>query len=146
MILRKSDRQKTRNRGYRLWVLPIVYCLLPIAGSVAYAEVYNNIKAKIEGDTTVFTIEVKDAELKDVLRALAKQNNLNIIVGEDIAAKATFSLDKITFKDALEIMTKANGLSYVIQNNVLWIGKKEDIVKAGEDTAMEIVQLNYAKA
>ncbi|MEK6600118.1 MAG: type IV pilus secretin PilQ [Deltaproteobacteria bacterium] len=114
--------------------------------AVAEAEIYNNIKARIEGDTTVFTIEVKDAELKDVLRALAKQNNLNIIVGEDIAAKATFSLDKITFKDALEIITKTNGLSYVIQNNVLWIGKKDSIAKTGEDIIMEIVQLNYAKA
>jgi len=153
MILRKPDRQKARNRGYRLWaigyglwVLPIAYCIAPIACYVAYAETYNNIKAKIEGDTTVFTIEVNDAELKDVLRALAKQNNLNIIVADDITAKATFSLDKITFKEALEIITKANGLSYVIQNNVLWIGKKEDIAKAGEDIAMEIIQLNYTKA
>ncbi|MDP2682237.1 MAG: type IV pilus secretin PilQ [Deltaproteobacteria bacterium] len=153
MILKKHNNKKAGVGGYRLlaigyglWVLPIAYCLLSIACSVAEAEIYNNIKARIEGDTTVFTIEVKDAELKDVLRALAKQNNLNIIVGEDIAAKATFSLDKITFKDALEIITKTNGLSYVIQNNVLWIGKKDSIAKTGEDIIMEMVQLNYAKA
>lgn len=153
MILKRPDRYKAGNRGYRLWaigygllLLPIAYYLLPIAFSVAEVEAYNNIKAKIEWDTTVFTIEVKDADLKDVLRALAMQNNLNIIVGEDIVAKATFSLDKITFKDALEIITKAHGISYVIQNNVLWIGKKDDIAKAGEDITIEIVQLNYTKA
>lgn len=130
--------------GFVYYLLPAAYCLLFASG--VSAETYNNIKARIEGDTTVFTLEVKDAELKDVLRALARQNNLNIIVAEDIAAKVTFSLDKITFKEALEILTKANGLSYVIQNNVLWIGKKEDIAKAGEDLVVEIVQLNYAKA
>ena len=162
MILRKHNNKQTvvsgqelqvTSRKSRVWCLVTVFLLVTghcslvtVFPAVAYAEVYNNIKARIEGDTTVFTIEVKDAELKDVLRALAKQNNLNIIVGEDIAAKATFSFDKITFKDALEIITKTNGLSYVIQNNVLWIGKKEDIAKAGEDAAMEIVQLNYAKA
>src|SRR3990170_2356847 len=91
-----------------LFLISILLCHIP----VAQAQPYNNIKAKIEGDTTLFTIEVKDAELKDVLRALAKQNNLN----------------------------------YVIQSNVLWIGKKEDIAKAGEDIVMEIVQLNYSKA
>src|SRR3990167_4688794 len=105
-----------------LFLISILLCHIP----VAQAQPYNNIKAKIEGDTTLFTIEVKDAELKDVLRALAKQNNLNIIVSEDI--------------------TKANGLNYVIQNNVLWIGKKEDIAKAGEDIVIEIVQFNYSKA
>lgn len=127
-------------------VFLLVTCHLSLVPAIAEVEVYNNIKAKIEGDTTVFSIEVKDADLKDVLRALAMQNNLNIIVGEDIAAKATFSLDKITFKDALDIITKAHGFSYVIQNNVLWIGKKEDIAKAGEDITIEIVQLNYTKA
>lgn len=150
MILRRRNNksevrsQKPGVRKVALYLLSAACCLLSTA--VVNAETYNNIKAKIEGDTTVFTMEVKDAKLKDVLRALAKQNNLNIIVAEDITAKATFSLDKITFKEALEIITKANGLSYVIQNNVLWIGKKEDIAKAGEDIAIEIVQLNYAKA
>ena len=115
-----------------LFLISILLCHIP----AAQAQPYNNIKAKIEGDTTLFTIEVKDAELKDVLRALAKQNNLNIIVSEDITAKATFSFDRIKFKDALEVITKANGLNYVIQSNVLWIGKKEDIAKAGEDIVM----------
>src|SRR3972149_2527832 len=91
-----------------LFLISILLCHIP----VAQAQPYNNIKAKIEGDTTLFTIEVKDAELKDVLRALAKQNNLNIIVSEDITAKATFSFDRIKFKDALEVITKANGLNY----------------------------------
>lgn len=150
MILRRRNNksevrgQKPGIRKAALYLLSAVCCLLSTA--VVNAETYNNIKAKIEGDTTVFSMEVKDAELKDVLRALAKQNNLNIIVADDITAKATFSLDKITFKDALEIITKANGLNYVIQNNVLWIGRKEGIAMAGEDIAIEIVQLNYTKA
>jgi len=73
-----------------LFLISILLCHIP----AAQAQPYNNIKAKIEGDTTLFTIEVKDAELKDVLRALAKQNNLNIIVSEDITAKATFNFDR----------------------------------------------------
>ncbi|MBI3753901.1 MAG: type IV pilus secretin PilQ [Deltaproteobacteria bacterium] len=144
-LRRPNDKSGVRSQKFLFWILNAVFCIL-LSVFVAEAETYNNIRAKIEGDTTVFTIEVKDAELKDVLRALARQNNLNIIVGEDITAKVTFSFDKITFKDALEIITRANGLNYVIQNNVLWIGKKEDIAKAGEDFVMEIVQLNYAKA
>ena len=167
MILRKASKRKAiSDLGFLIsdlkshdpssaWVprnlksicclLLTVYCGLFIISSVN-AETYNNIKAKIEGDTTIFTIEVADADVKDVLRALAKQNNLNIIVAEGITAKATFSFDKIAFKDALEIITKAHGLNYAIQNNVLWIGKKEDIAMAGEDPVIEIIQLNYSKA
>jgi len=149
----RSQKQEVRSKK-KSYLLPLVSacCLLPPV-SYAYAETYNNInpvrsqhaevdkkttnvasspvetsngvKAKIEGDTTIFTIEVKDADMKDVLRALAKQNNLNIIVAEDITARATFSFDKITFKDAIDIITRAHGLDYTIQNNVLWIGKKD---------------------
>ncbi|MBI5047649.1 MAG: type IV pilus secretin PilQ [Deltaproteobacteria bacterium] len=151
----RSQKQEARSKKLEArknltsYLLPFTsYFLLSvfIISSVVEAETYNSIKAKIEGDATILTIEVKDAELRDVLRAIAKQNNFNIIVGEDITAKATFSFDRITFKDALDIITRAHGLDYVIQNNVLWIGKKEDIVKAGEDIVMEIIQLNYSKA
>jgi len=136
---------KSKIVNLKFLLLLTAYCSLFTVPSIE-AETYNNIKARIEGDTTTFTIEVKDAEVKDVLRALAKQNNLNIIVGEDVTGKATFSFDKITLKDALDIITKAHGLNYVIQNNVLWIGKREEIAKIGEDIILEIIQLNYAKA
>src|SRR3972149_8807440 len=153
MILKSYTNDETEMRNQELEIkdkalfsLLISAALLFFFASASMADSYNNIKARIDGDTTTFTIEVKDAEVKDVLRALAKQNNLNIIVSEDITAKATFSFDRIKFKDALEVITKANGLNYVIQNNVLWIGKKEDIAKAGEDIVIEIVQFNYSKA
>src|SRR3989338_1429236 len=153
MILKSYTNDETEMRNQELEIkdkalfsLLISAALLFFFASASMADSYNNIKARIDGDTTTFTIEVRDAELKDVLRAIAKQNNLNIIVGEDVTGKATFSFDRITLKDALDIITKANGLNYVIQNNVLWIGKKEDIAKAGEDIVLEIVQLNYAKA
>lgn len=163
MILKRTNSQEQESRSRKLedrsqrsearskkksCLLPLASCLLFLVISTpsGYAETYNNIKAKIEGDTTIFSIEVRDADIKDVLRALAKQNKLNIIVAEDITAKATFSFDKIAFKDALEIITKAHGLNYAIHNNVLWIGKKEDIAKAGEDMVIETIQLNYSKA
>src|SRR3989338_8250393 len=107
---------KSKIVNLKFLLLLTAYCSLFTVPSIK-AETYNNIKARIEGDTTTFTIEVKDAEVKDVLRALAKQNNLNIIVGEDVTGKATFSFDKITLKDALDIITKAHGLNYVIQIN-----------------------------
>ncbi|MBI5286663.1 MAG: type IV pilus secretin PilQ [Deltaproteobacteria bacterium] len=107
-------------------------------------KITNQVKAK--GETGLFTIEVRDAEIQDVLRALAQQAGMNFIIGERVEGKVTFSLQGIPLKDALEVILKAYGLGYVIQHNVLWIGKREDIAKLGEDLTMEIIQLNYAKA
>ncbi|MBI5643918.1 MAG: type IV pilus secretin PilQ [Deltaproteobacteria bacterium] len=92
-------------------------------------------------ETRLFSIEVRDAEISDVIRALAQQSGLNIIIGEGVSGKMSVSFKDIPFKDALQMIIKANGLSYTIQNNVFWVGKKVDF---SDSMVMETVRLNYA--
>lgn len=91
--------------------------------------------------TRLFTIEVRDADIADVLRALAQQSDLNIILGDGIAGKITLSFTNIAFKDALEMIIKANGLTYTIRNNIFWVGRKVD---NSEEFVIEMVPLNYS--
>lgn len=101
-----------------------------------------DIRNRIEKDARLFSIEVRDAEIADVLRALAHQSGFNIILGDGVEGKVTLSFKDIVFRDALEIIIKAHGLSYTIQNNVFWVGKKVDVT---DEMGMEIVRLNYAE-
>lgn len=89
----------------------------------------------------LFSIEVRDAEVSDVLRALAQQSGLNIIIGEGVEGKVSLSFKDIPFKDALEIVIKSRGLMYTIQNNVFWVGKKVDL---GNEMSVDMVKLNNA--
>lgn len=105
------------------------------------SEAVKDIRSAIEGDTRVFSIEVRDAEVRDVLNALAQQSGINIITGEGVEGKVTLSFKEIRFHDALEIIIKASGLTYTIQNNVFWVDKEVDL---SEDITTDIVRLNYA--
>ena len=89
----------------------------------------------------LFSIEVREAEISDVLRALAQQSRLNIILGEGVTGKVSVSFRNIPFQDAMEMIIKANGLMYTVQNNILWVGKKVDV---SDEMKVEIVKLNNA--
>jgi type IV pilus assembly protein PilQ len=89
----------------------------------------------------LYSIEVRDAEMGDVLRALAQQSSYNIILGEGVEGKVSLSFKDVPFRDALDIIIKAHGLMYTIQSNVLWVGKKVDKT---DEMAVELVRLNYS--
>lgn len=99
------------------------------------------IRNRIEKDTRLFSIEVRDADVSDVLRALAEQSGFNIILGEGVEGKISLSFKDIAFKDALEIIIKARGLGYTVQNNVFWVGKQ---VNLSDEQVMDFIRLNYA--
>jgi type IV pilus assembly protein PilQ len=102
------------------------------------------INNRVLGGDRLFTIEVRDAEIKDILRALAQQSNMGIIISRGVKEKVTFSFKDITLKDALDLLLKAYGYNYTIENDVIWVGEEDDIPK--EEDILEIIQLNYAKA
>ncbi len=112
--------------------------LMFLAPSALFAETSANT---LDEEKRLFSIEVRDAEISDVLRALAQQSGLNIILGEGVTGKVSVSFRDIPFRDALEMIIKAHGLTYTIQNNVFWVGKKVDL---SDEMRSEIARLNYA--
>ena len=122
----------------------LVALLLPfwilVSASTAGAELYD-IKSRIENDKRLFSMEIRDAEVSDVLRALAQQSGFNIILGSGVTGKITLSFSDITFKNALEIIIEANSLTYTIRNNVFWVGQEVD---HSGDVSTEVIRLNYA--
>lgn len=74
----------------------------------------------------VFDLDFKNADIRDILRSLASQEGVSIYVDNDISGKVTLSLNKVTFIQALTIITKNNGLTYSKTDNVYYIKPLED--------------------
>ena len=98
-------------------------------------------QGQLDEETRLFSIEVRDAEIGDVLRALAQQSGLNIILGQGVEGKVSLSFKDIPFRDAMEMVIKANGFMYTVQNNIMWVGRKVDVT---DEMRVEIVRLNNA--
>ncbi len=114
-------------------------CSVVLASALAPAIAFSQGP---DGPERLYSIEVREAEMGDVLRALAQQSGLNIIIGEGVDGKVSLSFKDVPFKDALDMIIKAHGLMYSVQKNVLWIGKKVDLT---DEMVLEIVRLNYAE-
>ncbi len=56
------------------------------------------------------SLDLRDAELKPLLRALGQQFKLNLLVNEDVKGQITLSLKDVPFREALQAITRANGL------------------------------------
>lgn len=99
-----------------------------------------------EGGGAIFRIELRDAELKDSLRFLAKIANTNVIIPENVTGLVNVSFEDITLLDAITAITRANGLDYALERGVLRVGKSETFKGTGDDLKTETFRLKYASA
>ncbi len=74
-----------------------------------------------------FTLEFVDAELVDVFQALATQSGVNIAVSGSVKGKTTLRLRNVTLEQAMNIVTRLNGLDYAWVEAAYVVGTPEEI-------------------
>jgi type IV pilus assembly protein PilQ len=128
-------------------------------------ELNNAYKSKtVGGGESQYTgepisLDLKDADIKDVFRTISELTGLNIVIDPDVRGTVTVRLENVPWDQALELILKQNGLGYIIENNVMriaTIGKlqAEERDRAALDLARQTSlptktvtkKLSYAKA
>ena len=74
---------------------------------------------QVKGENPQFSMEFRDADIKDVLRALGQTANLNIIISDTVTGHVTMSLKNVDLWAALESILKTKGLTYVRDANMI---------------------------
>jgi len=85
-----------------------------------------------------FTLEFVDADLVDVFQALATQSGVNIALSGSVKGKATLRLRNVTLEQAMNIVTKLNGLDYA------WVDAAYVVGTPDEVRAMRVSELRSA--
>lgn len=78
------------------------------------------------------TIDVKDAEIGNVLRLIAETGDLNLVVGDDVKGKVTLHLRQVPWDQALVVVLKLKGLGSERYGNVLRIAPVEKLLAERE--------------
>jgi type IV pilus assembly protein PilQ len=92
----------------------------------------------------LISLDVREAEIANVLRLLAKQSNLNIVAGKEVAGKITVSLVKVSTKEALDMVVKANGFDYITEGDVILVKSRESFGESELET--KVYHLKYIDA
>jgi len=77
----------------------------------------------LAGAEKYITIDFKDADINDVLRALALQQKVNIVTDEPIKGRVTIHLTKVPFETGLMALLNAHGLTYEKKGNIYKVKK-----------------------
>lgn len=74
---------------------------------------------KLETGQSLYSIELRVADIKDFLRVIAHDYNLNIMVDEEVKGKVTASLRNISLEEALERIADMHDLKLEKKENVI---------------------------
>lgn len=105
------------------------------------------------------SLNLKDADIKDVLRTFAEITGLNIAVDPGVAGSVTVDFVDVPWDQALDLILRQNGLTYSLEGNVMRIGTLERIAaetaatrKIAEEERLNVplttlsFKLSYARA
>lgn len=106
-----------------------------------------------------FSFDFKDIDIKDLFRFIADISGLNVILDPAVRGSVTLKLTEVPWDQALDLITKNEGLGYTIEGNVIRIAPLSKIVAEERQRAeaekaqalnapiiTKIRPLSYAKA
>ncbi len=131
-----------------------------IGSSVSYPPVENyedlSYDSSLSGQSASYTtkrisMDLKDADIGNVLRMLAFETGMNIVAGPSVTGRITVALKDVPWDEALRVILAAHGLSYRVEGSIIRVNTPEELVKMAEaeqasPVGTEIITLRYATA
>ena len=94
------------------------------------------------------SLDVKNADIIDVIRLLAQQSGQNIVTTQSVKGSVTVSLRNVPLKQALDLIVRTNGLEYRQVGNVYVIGTPAELAaqfgSAGQVSQTVAFPIRYA--
>jgi type IV pilus assembly protein PilQ len=78
------------------------------------------------------SLQVKDADVRDVVNFLAEESGANIVMSDDVNGKISLKLRRVPWDQALVTVMRSKNLGYVRQGNVLRISSLAALQKETE--------------
>jgi type II secretory pathway component HofQ len=142
--------------GYKSKPLPVPPVVQP-GFSYETADAPQAVRKAYYGQP--ISLDLKDADVHNVIRLLADVSGLNIVATDDVKGTITLRLNDIPWDQALDIILQTQNLESVQEGNVVRIStvrrlreEREELQKAQraaqtvEPLQVAYIQVNYAKA
>jgi MSHA biogenesis protein MshL len=90
----------------------------PVSASVEQEKKIEIIKPK-----ELYSFSLRDADVKDVLRAIAKQTSYNMVIEPEVEGECTVDLKDVTLEKALEYIVEPLEYGYKIEGKTVYVSK-----------------------
>jgi type IV pilus assembly protein PilQ len=90
------------------------------------------------------SLELRDVEIKEVMRAIGQEHGINVIVDDSITGKVTVSLRSVPLWDALDSILKSKGYTYRVEpGGVVIVEPADAAITSEEDMIVREFKLKY---
>ena len=121
-------------------MLPLVGSAQSPAGESASPADVGSKDLGPRGDRIIPSLDFSDAELTDVLRAIAKFSGLNIVASDTVQGQVSVFLEEVSVRSALNAILSTNNFGYICRDNVVYVLPAE---KLGEDKVQKITRVFF---
>lgn len=114
----------------------------PVSQDAATAEAEEKSKSEDETgeEELLVSLDFKEADIADVLSAISKAYDLNIIAGKEITGTVSINLTNVTLEDALDAVLGLNKYTYTRDRNIITVVARDQQIKT------EILRLEFGTA
>ncbi len=77
--------------------------------------------------TSAMSLHISDTDIRYILTAMAANNNMNIVIGNDVSGTVSVNLDDIMPLDAIKTIARINGLAVEEKNGIIYINSQQSI-------------------
>ncbi|HBX22293.1 MAG TPA: energy transducer TonB [Desulfotomaculum sp.] len=85
--------------------------------------------SSITGSGGKISLDVRDADIRDLMSALSLKMGVNIVLLEDKAAKVSLQLDNTSPRQVLELLMQSQGLAYLQEGDIIVVGSPAKLHK-----------------
>ncbi|HAV43602.1 TPA: hypothetical protein DCX15_06280, partial [bacterium] len=89
------------------------------------------------------SLDVKNADLLDVLRLIGHKAAVNIVPSKDVSGTVTIRIENTPWEQVLDVVLRSQGYIYFHDKGLIRVGREEDFVL---EMTTQIIPLKYAKA
>lgn len=123
-----------------------IFLVTPVKSEVLKIEKEEEPKISlVDTVTTPVTLNLKESEVVDAIRALSEISGINMVVDDSVTGKITLNLREVSFKDAMDLILKLKGLDYTEISNTLIIAQKE-LIEGYKKPITRVYELKNAVA
>jgi len=135
------------RRGAAPVVMVVAAALIAALAGMPAGIAYEPPEVTSVLDNRVEALQVQETPMEDVLRLLAEQNDLNLIIGPDSMGNVTLRFSGVTLRSALDAILIAKGFQYRLYDNIMLIFAPDSLERRrGLDLQTHLFRLKYADA
>ncbi|MEW6684089.1 MAG: type IV pilus secretin PilQ [Nitrospirota bacterium] len=134
---------KTTGRWVRTFVFAAAGAAM-IAAWAAQGDAQDRRDIRVErsaGDR--YSLELREADIRDVLRAISQERGINVVIGEGVTGKVTLSFQSVTLSDAMDAILKTGDWAKVEEGDITRIVKSQE---GTGDLVTRMLPVQYANA